>query len=142
MSWGPIKGLKLVCQAMKEIFTNFIAAWVLNEIRIFQKSKKNSPVIFENEIDGLQRIRFTSPHPKDFKEETIFAVRDLDKVCNQIHVPLQSGSSKLLSKMHRGYNKERFIQKIDMIKYIFGNKISEVLRMTLMIFKFHLGKTY
>ena len=71
-----------------------------------------------NEIDGLQRIRFTSPHPKDFKEETIFAVRDLDKVCNQIHVPLQSGSSKLLSKMHRGYNKERFIQKIDMIKSI------------------------
>jgi len=71
-----------------------------------------------NEIDGLSRIRFTSPHPKDFKEETIYAVKELDKVCNQIHVPLQSGSSKLLSKMHRGYNKERFIQKIDMIKSI------------------------
>ena len=71
-----------------------------------------------NEIDGLSRIRFTSPHPKDFKEETIYAVKDLDKVCNQIHVPLQSGSSKLLSKMHRGYNKERFIQKVDMIKSI------------------------
>jgi len=71
-----------------------------------------------NEIDGLSRIRFTSPHPKDFKEETIYAVKELDKVCNQIHVPLQSGSSKLLAKMHRGYNKERFIQKIDMIKSI------------------------
>ena len=71
-----------------------------------------------NEIDGLSRIRFTSPHPKDFKEETIYAVKELDKVCNQIHVPLQSGSSKLLSKMHRGYNKERFIQKVDMIKSI------------------------
>ena len=71
-----------------------------------------------NKIDGLERIRFTSPHPKDFKEETIYAVRDLEKVCNQIHVPLQSGSSKLLAKMHRGYNKERFIQKIDMIKSI------------------------
>ena len=71
-----------------------------------------------NEIDGLSRIRFTSPHPKDFKEETIYAVKELDKVCNQIHVPLQSGSSKLLSRMHRGYNKERFIQKIDMIKSI------------------------
>ena len=71
-----------------------------------------------NEIDGLERIRFTSPHPKDFKEETIQAVKNLDKVCNQIHAPLQSGSSKLLAKMHRGYNKERFIQKIDMIKSI------------------------
>jgi len=71
-----------------------------------------------NEIDGLSRIRFTSPHPKDFKEETIYAVKELDKVCNQIHIPLQSGSSKLLSKMHRGYNKERFIQKVDMIKSI------------------------
>ncbi|MAR44323.1 MAG: tRNA (N6-isopentenyl adenosine(37)-C2)-methylthiotransferase MiaB [Flavobacteriaceae bacterium] len=71
-----------------------------------------------NEIEGLERIRFTSPHPKDFKEETINAVKNLDKVCNQIHAPLQSGSSKLLSKMHRGYNKERFIQKIDMIKSI------------------------
>ena len=71
-----------------------------------------------NEIDGLERIRFTSPHPKDFKEETIHAVKNLDKVCNQIHAPLQSGSSKLLAKMHRGYNKERFLQKIDMIKSI------------------------
>ena len=84
---------------------------------------KSSPYFAElltqlNEIDGLSRIRFTSPHPKDFKEETIYAVKELDKVCNQIHVPLQSGSSKLLSRMHRGYNKERFIQKIDMIKSI------------------------
>ena len=71
-----------------------------------------------NEISGLERIRFTSPHPKDFKEETIHAVKNLDKVCNQIHAPLQSGSSALLAKMHRGYNKERFIQKIDMIKSI------------------------
>ena len=71
-----------------------------------------------NEIEGLERIRFTSPHPKDFKEETLIAVRDLDKVCNQIHVPLQSGSSKVLSKMHRGYSKERYLEKIDLIRSI------------------------
>ena len=71
-----------------------------------------------NEIDGLERIRFTSPHPKDFKEETIYAVNTLDKVCNQIHIPLQSGSSQILAKMHRGYNKQKFIQKVDMIKNI------------------------
>ena len=71
-----------------------------------------------NEIEGLERIRFTSPHPKDFKEETIYAVNTLSKVCNQIHIPLQSGSSQILAKMHRGYNKQRFIQKVDMIKNI------------------------
>jgi len=71
-----------------------------------------------NEIDGLERIRFTSPHPKDFKEETINAVNTLNKVCNQIHIPLQSGSSEILAKMHRGYNKQKFIQKVDMIKKI------------------------
>ena len=71
-----------------------------------------------NEIEGLERIRFTSPHPKDFKEETIYAVNTLSKVCNQIHIPLQSGSSQILAKMHRGYNKQKFIQKVDMIKNI------------------------
>ena len=71
-----------------------------------------------NDINGLERIRFTSPHPKDFKEETIHAVNSLSKVCNQIHIPLQSGSSQILAKMHRGYNKQKFIQKIDMIKNI------------------------
>ena len=71
-----------------------------------------------NDIEGLERIRFTSPHPKDFKSETIKSVKKLKNVCNQVHVPLQSGSSNILSKMHRGYNKERFIEKVDMIREI------------------------
>ncbi len=71
-----------------------------------------------NDIKGLERIRFTSPHPKDFKAETIESVKKLKNVCNQVHVPLQSGSSNILSKMHRGYNKERFIEKVDMIREI------------------------
>ena len=74
-----------------------------------------------NEINGLERIRFTSPHPKDFKQETIESVNSLNKVCNQIHIPLQSGSSEILSKMHRGYNKEKFIQKVDMIRSVIPN---------------------
>ena len=52
-----------------------------------------------NNLEGLKRIRFTSPHPKDFKPETLIAVNDLDKVVNQIHMPLQSGSNKILRKM-------------------------------------------
>ena len=48
-----------------------------------------------NDIKGLERIRFTSPHPKDFKAETIESVKKLKNVCNQVHVPLQSGSSNI-----------------------------------------------
>jgi len=90
------------------------------DLRIDGKARPYFAQLLEklNEIDGLERIRFTSPHPKDFKEETLIAVRDLDKVCNQIHVPLQSGSSKVLSKMHRGYSKERYLEKIDLIRSI------------------------
>jgi tRNA-2-methylthio-N6-dimethylallyladenosine synthase len=74
-----------------------------------------------NELDGLERIRFTSPHPKDFKKETLEAVNDLNKVCKQVHVPLQSGSSKVLSKMQRGYTKEKFLEKIDLVKNTVDN---------------------
>tara|TARA_B100000902_G_scaffold278290_1_gene264180 strand:+ start:1606 stop:2982 length:1377 start_codon:yes stop_codon:yes gene_type:complete len=90
------------------------------DLKIENKSRPYFTKLLEqlNEIPGLERIRFTSPHPKDFKEDTIYAVKELEKVCNQIHVPLQSGSSRILSKMHRGYNKERFIEKVDMIRRI------------------------
>ena len=90
------------------------------DLKIENKSRPYFTKLLEqlNEISGLERIRFTSPHPKDFKEDTIYAVKELEKVCNQIHVPLQSGSSRILSKMHRGYNKERFIEKVDMIRRI------------------------
>ena len=74
-----------------------------------------------HEIDGIERIRFTSPHPKDFKIETLKAVAELPKVANQIHIPLQSGSNKILSAMHRGYNQKRFLEKVDLIKSIIPN---------------------
>ena len=71
-----------------------------------------------HEIDGIERIRFTSPHPKDFKKETLLAVSELPKIANQIHIPVQSGSDKILSSMHRGYNQKKYLSKIDMIKNI------------------------
>ena len=71
-----------------------------------------------HEIDGIERIRFTSPHPKDFKRETLAAVSELPKIANQIHIPVQSGSDKILSSMHRGYNQKKYLSKIDMIKNI------------------------
>ena len=64
-----------------------------------------------NDIDGLKRIRFTSPHPKDMKEDTFIAMNECEKVCNHLHFPLQSGSDTILAAMHRGNNKKQDLKK-------------------------------
>ncbi len=69
-----------------------------------------------NEIDGLQRIRFMTSHPKDLSEELIDAMRDCDKVCAHLHLPLQSGSSQILKKMNRKYSKESYLELVDKIR--------------------------
>jgi tRNA-2-methylthio-N6-dimethylallyladenosine synthase len=63
-------------------------------------------------IDGLERIRFTSPHPKDLRPETIAAMAETDAVCNQLHLPLQSGSNRVLTAMRRGYTVERYLRRL------------------------------
>jgi tRNA-2-methylthio-N6-dimethylallyladenosine synthase len=69
-------------------------------------------------IEGIQRIRYTSPHPKDFKEDVALAMAETAAVCEQIHFPLQSGSDRILSAMHRGYSAERFLAKLEMMRAI------------------------
>jgi len=69
-----------------------------------------------NEIEGLQRIRFTTSHPKDLSEELIQVFSRLKKLCEHIHLPFQSGSDKILKAMHRGYTKESYLEKIDRVK--------------------------
>jgi len=64
------------------------------------------------EIDGIRRIRFTSPHPKDIKDDVLQAMADTPAVCEQLHLPLQSGSARILRAMHRGYTPERFLDKL------------------------------
>ena len=73
-------------------------------------------------IDGIERIRFISPHPKDFTEDVIEAVRDSKKVCKILHLPLQSGSTNVLKRMNRKYTKEEFLNLARKIK----EKIPEV----------------
>jgi tRNA-2-methylthio-N6-dimethylallyladenosine synthase len=70
------------------------------------------------EIEGLQRIRFTTSHPKDLSEELIQAFSKLEKLCEHIHLPFQSGSDKVLKVMHRGYTKESYLEKIDRLKKV------------------------
>ena len=69
-----------------------------------------------NKIPGIERIRFISPHPKDFSDDVIEAIRDCEKVCKIIHLPLQSGSSRILKKMNRKYTKEQFLDLVEKMK--------------------------
>ena len=69
-----------------------------------------------NKIDGIERIRFVSPHPKDFTDDVIDAIAESDKVCKFIHLPLQSGSTNMLKIMNRNYTKEQFLNLVEKIK--------------------------
>jgi tRNA-2-methylthio-N6-dimethylallyladenosine synthase len=64
------------------------------------------------EVDGIRRIRFTSPHPKDMRTETFAAMAETAAVCPQLHYPLQSGSDRILAAMHRGYTAERYLTRL------------------------------
>jgi tRNA-2-methylthio-N6-dimethylallyladenosine synthase len=69
-----------------------------------------------NEVDGLRRIRFTSPHPHDFTPDVIDAMAGSDKVCEHIHFPLQSGSDRVLKAMQRSYRRERYLGWLERIR--------------------------
>lgn len=68
------------------------------------------------EVAGLRRIFFTSPHPKDFRREVALAMAETAAVCNQLHLPMQSGSDRILARMHRGYTAARFMEKVEMAR--------------------------
>ena len=69
-----------------------------------------------NKIDEIEKIRFTSPHPKDFTEDVIEAIRDCKKVSKLIHLPLQSGSTNILKAMNRVYTKEQYLNLVEKMK--------------------------
>jgi tRNA-2-methylthio-N6-dimethylallyladenosine synthase len=69
-----------------------------------------------HEIEGLERIRFTSPHPKGYGDDLVEAYTRLPKLCESAHIPVQSGSDRLLKLMHRGYTRERFLGIIEKLR--------------------------
>ena len=67
-------------------------------------------------VEGLDRVRFTSPHPKDFREPVIAAMAECAAVCEHIHLPLQSGSTRILKAMRRTYSRERYLTLVDRLR--------------------------
>ena len=67
-------------------------------------------------VDGIARLRYTSPHPKDMREDVIRAHAELPSVCEHIHLPLQAGSSRILKAMRRTYSRERYLDRVALIR--------------------------
>ena len=72
-------------------------------------------------VDGVKRIRYTSPHPQDMTEDLLYVMKKYDNICNYIHLPLQSGSDNILKKMNRTYTRDEFLLLVDKIKKILPN---------------------
>ena len=88
--------------------------------RITHHASQNSPFVqlldAIHEIDGLDRIRFTSPHPKGYGDDLVEAYARLPKLCESAHLPLQSGSDRILKAMHRGYTREKFLGIVEKLR--------------------------
>lgn len=88
----------------------------------FAASKRSTRPLFGDllravgAVEGIKRIRFISPHPKDLRDETIAAMAETEAVCEQLHLPLQSGSNSVLRRMRRGYTAERYLDRLEIAR--------------------------
>ena len=112
---------KLVSQGYKEI------TLLGQNVNSYGKDRPEWSCLFHDllykldQIDGLSRVRFMTSHPIDITKELMYAVRDLKSSCNLVHFPIQSGSSRILKKMHRIYTKDQYLEKVALLKEIIPN---------------------
>jgi len=71
-----------------------------------------------NRIEGIQRIRFTTSHPKDLSDALIDCFQEIEKLCPHLHLPVQSGSTRILKKMNRGYTREEYLSKVERLREV------------------------
>ena len=89
----------------------------VNSYKDPEKGKDFSSLLKEvNRVDGIEWIRFITSHPKNFTNDIPMAMKEADKVCHQLHLPIQSGSSSVLERMNRGYTREDYLEKITFIR--------------------------
>jgi tRNA-2-methylthio-N6-dimethylallyladenosine synthase len=105
----------LVCQGVIEVML------LGQNVNSYGKMSPGEPSFGEllrrvNAIDGLQRIRFTTSHPQDLSPELIEAFATLDKLCEHLHLPVQSGSDSVLTRMRRGYTREGYLNRLDRLR--------------------------
>ena len=93
-----------------------VAAWRAGEV--WSAGRRSARPLFGDllravgAVDGIERVRFTSPHPKDLRAEVISAMAETPAVCEHLHLPLQSGSDEVLAAMHRGYTAQRYLERL------------------------------
>ena len=107
---------KLACSGYKEIM--LLGQNVNSYGNDFKDNDYNFPKLLQDieKIDGIEIIRFMSPHPKDFSDELIEVIKNSKKVARQIHLPLQSGSTKILREMNRKHTKEEYLKIVEKLK--------------------------
>lgn len=112
---------KLAAQGFKEI------TLLGQNVNSYGKDKPEWNCLFHDllyrldKIDGIDRIRFMTSHPIDITVDLMYAIRDLPSMCNLVHFPIQSGSSRILKKMHRIYTKEEYLEKVALLREIVPN---------------------
>jgi tRNA-2-methylthio-N6-dimethylallyladenosine synthase len=112
---------ELVAQGCKEVtlLGQIVTSYGKREIAV-RDGKSAFVQLLEavHEVDGLERIRFTSPHPKGYGDDLAEAYRRLPKLCESAHIPVQSGSDRVLKLMHRGYTRERFLAIVKKLRAV------------------------
>ena len=110
---------RLVDQGVKEVT---LLGQIITNYGRKQIQKKNGKSAFVqllaavNEVNGLERIRFTAPHPKGFGDDLVRAYVELPKLCEHAHLPVQSGANRILKAMNRGYTREWFLRIVDQLR--------------------------
>ena len=109
----------IVREVKKAINNGFSEITLLGQnVNSYNYNDRNFPELLDEvaKVDGVKRIRYTSPHPQDINEELLDIMAKHDNICNYIHLPLQAGSNRILKRMNRTYTKENFIELAEKIR--------------------------
>lgn len=111
---------KSIVKEVEELVINGFKEVVLigQNVNSFKESGVDFPELLDmvSDVDGIKRVRFTTSHPKDLSAKLVDVIRDKDNVCSHVHLPVQSGSDKVLQDMGREYTKEHYLSLINLIK--------------------------
>jgi tRNA-2-methylthio-N6-dimethylallyladenosine synthase len=118
LSWEILKEIRhLAAMGVKEVF---LLGQNVNGYGKGLEGERDFPSLLDqiNEIEGIERIRFTTSHPADLSDALIQDFSKLEKLCEHIHLPFQSGSDRILKAMHRGYTRESYLERIERLKEV------------------------